>query len=69
MCEGEVQGEGLEISLDLADLRGFQYHSGVMFSAYVDNLPSPCATFAFPQSQDLSHLVLSCIKSRIVTIA
>jgi ATP phosphoribosyltransferase regulatory subunit len=34
---------GLELSVDLADLRGYQYHSGVMFSAYVDNLPQPIA--------------------------
>ncbi|OWS68788.1 ATP phosphoribosyltransferase regulatory subunit [Polynucleobacter campilacus] len=34
---------GLEISIDLADLRGYQYHSGVMFAAYVDKLPQPIA--------------------------
>jgi ATP phosphoribosyltransferase regulatory subunit len=33
----------LELSLDLADLRGYQYHSGVMFAAYVDGLPQPIA--------------------------
>ena len=33
----------LELSIDLADLRGYQYHSGVMFAAYVDRLPQPIA--------------------------
>ena len=35
--------EGLELSIDLAELRGYQYHSGVMFAAYVDKLPQPIA--------------------------
>ena len=34
---------GLELSIDLADLRGYQYHSGVMFAAYVDKHPQPIA--------------------------
>ena len=34
---------GLELSIDLSDLRGYQYHSGVMFAAYVDRLPQPIA--------------------------
>ena len=34
---------GLELSIDLADLRGYQYHSGVMFAAYIDELPQPIA--------------------------
>lgn len=33
----------MELSIDLADLRGYQYHSGVMFAAYVDQLPQPIA--------------------------
>jgi len=33
----------VELSIDLADLRGYQYHSGVMFAAYVDQLPQPIA--------------------------
>jgi len=33
----------IELSIDLADLRGYQYHSGVMFAAYVDQLPQPIA--------------------------
>ena len=34
-------GDGLqvEIALDLADARGFRYHSGAIFAAYVDGLP------------------------------
>jgi ATP phosphoribosyltransferase regulatory subunit len=35
--------DGLELSIDLSDLRGYQYHSGVMFAAYVDQLPQPIA--------------------------
>ena len=34
---------GLDLSIDLADLRGYQYHSGVMFAAYVEQLPQPIA--------------------------
>ena len=34
---------GLKLSIDLADLRGYQYHSGVMFAAYIDKLPQPIA--------------------------
>ena len=33
----------VELSIDLADLRGYQYHSGIMFAAYVDQLPQPIA--------------------------
>ena len=33
----------LKISIDLADLRGYQYHSGVMFAAYVENFAQPIA--------------------------
>jgi len=33
----------LELSIDMADLRGYQYHSGVMFAAYVEQLPQPIA--------------------------
>ena len=29
--------------IDLADLRGYAYHSGVMFSAYVDGVPNAVA--------------------------
>jgi ATP phosphoribosyltransferase regulatory subunit len=28
-----------QLNLDLSDLKGYQYHSGVMFAAYVDGLP------------------------------
>jgi ATP phosphoribosyltransferase regulatory subunit len=34
---------GLGLSIDLADLRGYQYHSGVMFAVYVEKLPQPIA--------------------------
>jgi len=34
---------GLKLSIDFADLRGYQYHSGVMFAAYIDKLPQPIA--------------------------
>jgi ATP phosphoribosyltransferase regulatory subunit len=30
---------GIELSIDLADLRGYRYHNGVTFSAYVEELP------------------------------
>ncbi|WP_062308965.1 ATP phosphoribosyltransferase regulatory subunit [Polynucleobacter sinensis] len=35
--------QDVELSIDLSDLRGYQYHSGVMFAAYVDKLPQPIA--------------------------
>jgi ATP phosphoribosyltransferase regulatory subunit len=31
------------VTIDLADLRGYHYHSGVMFSAYVPGLPNAVA--------------------------
>ncbi len=34
---------GAEVMIDLADLRGYAYHSGVMFSAYVDGVPNAVA--------------------------
>jgi len=39
----EALSNDVELSIDLADLRGYQYHSGVMFAAYVDKLPQPIA--------------------------
>jgi ATP phosphoribosyltransferase regulatory subunit len=39
----EAFSNHVEPSIDLADLRGYQYHSGVMFAAYVDKLPQPIA--------------------------
>lgn len=39
----EELSNAVELSIDLADLRGYQYHSGVMFAAYVDKLPQPIA--------------------------
>lgn len=32
-----------EVTIDLADLRGYHYHSGVMFAAYVPGLPNALA--------------------------
>ncbi|SAK76443.1 ATP phosphoribosyltransferase regulatory subunit [Caballeronia hypogeia] len=37
------QVEGAELMIDLADLRGYDYHSGVMFSAYIDGVPNAVA--------------------------
>jgi ATP phosphoribosyltransferase regulatory subunit len=31
------------VTIDLADLRGYHYHSGVMFAAYVPGLPNAVA--------------------------
>ncbi len=33
----------VEISVDLADQRGYQYHSGITFAAYVDAIPNAVA--------------------------
>ena len=38
-----VRANGLEMSVDLADLRGYHYHSGVVFAAYSERLPSAIA--------------------------
>jgi ATP phosphoribosyltransferase regulatory subunit len=38
-----ARAEGAELMIDLADLRGYAYHSGVMFSAYVDGVPNAVA--------------------------
>jgi ATP phosphoribosyltransferase regulatory subunit len=38
-----VAQNGLDIGIDLADLRGYHYHSGVVFSAYQQSLPSAIA--------------------------
>lgn len=38
-----VRANGLELSVDLADLRGYHYHSGVVFAAYSERLPSAIA--------------------------
>lgn len=35
--------EGASVTIDLADLRGYHYHSGVMFAAYVPGLPNAVA--------------------------
>jgi ATP phosphoribosyltransferase regulatory subunit len=38
-----VQANGMAMSIDLADLRGYHYHSGVVFAAYCERLPSALA--------------------------
>lgn len=35
--------DGLPVSLDLADLRGYYYHNGIVFAAYCDGNPSAIA--------------------------
>lgn len=35
--------EGLPVRLDLADLRGYHYHNGVVFAVYVEDLPAALA--------------------------
>ncbi len=38
-----VQMRGAEVSIDLAELRGYQYHSGVVFAAYCEGVPNAIA--------------------------
>ena len=38
-----VQANGIAMSIDLADLRGYHYHSGVVFAVYCERLPSAIA--------------------------
>ncbi|MCA3821614.1 MAG: ATP phosphoribosyltransferase regulatory subunit, partial [Burkholderia sp.] len=38
-----AQAKGAEVAIDLADLRGYAYHSGAMFSAYIDGVPNAIA--------------------------
>jgi ATP phosphoribosyltransferase regulatory subunit len=38
-----VAQNGVDIGIDLADLRGYHYHSGVVFAAYQQSLPSAIA--------------------------
>ncbi|MCQ0033247.1 ATP phosphoribosyltransferase regulatory subunit [Burkholderia glumae] len=38
-----AHARGADVSIDLADLRGYAYHSGAMFSAYVDGVPNAVA--------------------------
>ncbi|MDE2429512.1 MAG: ATP phosphoribosyltransferase regulatory subunit [Burkholderiales bacterium] len=35
--------KGTQVTIDLADLRGYHYHSGVMFNVFVPGLPNPVA--------------------------
>ncbi|MBS1169503.1 MAG: phosphoribosyltransferase regulatory subunit [Burkholderiaceae bacterium] len=38
-----AESDGVSVTVDLADLGGYQYHSGVMFAAYVPGLPNALA--------------------------
>ena len=40
---GELNGEVKELCFDLAELRGYHYHSGVVFAAYAGNRPEAIA--------------------------
>jgi ATP phosphoribosyltransferase regulatory subunit len=37
------EGLHVEVAVDLGDLRGYRYHSGVIFAAYVDGTPNAIA--------------------------
>lgn len=39
----QSESQGVSVTIDLADLRGYHYHSGVMFGAYVPGLPNALA--------------------------
>jgi len=41
--EALLGDNGLTMSVDLADLRGYHYHSGVVFAAYASGLPNAIA--------------------------
>ncbi|VVD88740.1 ATP phosphoribosyltransferase regulatory subunit [Pandoraea anhela] len=43
LAASQGHGGSAVLSIDLADLRGYQYHSGVMFAAYVDGIPNAIA--------------------------
>ncbi|MEJ0004291.1 MAG: ATP phosphoribosyltransferase regulatory subunit [Pararobbsia sp.] len=38
-----AQVDSADVTIDLADLRGYQYHSGVMLAAYVEGVPNAIA--------------------------
>jgi ATP phosphoribosyltransferase regulatory subunit len=40
---GQLNGDVKELCFDLAELRGYHYHSGVVFAAYVGNRPEAIA--------------------------
>ncbi|MDR2219226.1 MAG: ATP phosphoribosyltransferase regulatory subunit [Methylobacillus sp.] len=39
----KLQGEGVHVSFDLAELRGYHYHSGMVFAAYAEGYAKPLA--------------------------
>ena len=43
ICARSCRRTGIAMSIDLADLRGYHYHSGVVFAAYCERLPSAIA--------------------------
>ena len=40
---GEIDLQGAALSFDLAELRGYHYHSGMVFAAYAENCPNAVA--------------------------
>lgn len=45
VCSANLWGEfsGVALSIDLADLRGYRYHNGISFAAFVDAVPDSVA--------------------------
>jgi ATP phosphoribosyltransferase regulatory subunit len=39
----DLRGKGVQLSFDLGELRGYHYHSGVVFAAYTDGWPNALA--------------------------
>lgn len=43
MTAAKLNAEGLQVGFDLSELRGYHYHSGVVFAAYAQNYAGPLA--------------------------
>ena len=41
--DSALKNNAIKISYDLSDIRGYQYHNGLVFSVYADNCYSPIA--------------------------
>jgi ATP phosphoribosyltransferase regulatory subunit len=41
--DNALKNNAIKISYDLSDIRGYQYHNGLVFSVYADNCYSPIA--------------------------
>lgn len=62
---------GATVNIDLADLRGYHYHSGVMFTAYVAGVPNAVARGgrydkvgeAFGRARPATGFSLTCVRS------